>query len=362
MKNERILILHVIDSLRPGGAEKIVYNLATRIDKSRFAVSVCSFDDTRDTFIARSLEKSGVRISFLGRRSGFDPALPVKIRSYIRRNAIDIVHCHIGGEFYGHIGATATRARVLTTLHGIFPYSLKRKALIRFLNVFKRNYKVAVSRELESLYSCDYLIYNGIDIPAAGEEETRDVQEFNLSPTDILVGIIGRLSEVKNHKNFLDAARIVSDRTDGVKFLIVGSGPLKGELEDYAGELGIGERTVFTGYREDIDSLIGMIDISVLSSDSEGLPMVVLESMAAAKPVVATEVGGIPELITDGETGVLVRPKDPAALAGAILRLVEDEDLRKTMGGAAKVRIEDVFSTETMIERYEDLYGILMRG
>ncbi len=357
----KIKVLQVIDSLETGGAEKIVYDLAVNLDPLGYDVSICSLEDERETFLAERLMEKGFSIHFLGRKEGFDLSLPSGIRRIIREKSIDIVHCHIGGELYGHAGTVGTRARVLTTLHGIFPYSLKQRALIWLCSIFKKNYKVAVSKELQKLYNCHTLIYNGVDTgspPPAAD----GIGEFHRSSDDIVVAITGRLSQVKNHRNFLDAASIVSSRNEKVKFVVVGDGPLQRDLERYCESKGISERTVFTGYRKDIESIMNQIDISVLSSDSEGLPMVVLESMAASKPVVATAVGGIPELVIDDVTGILVEPRDPAALASAIERLAGDGPLRERMGRAARKRIEDNFSTSIMIDKYRLVYGNLLDG
>ncbi|MBN2070318.1 MAG: glycosyltransferase [Candidatus Krumholzibacteriota bacterium] len=357
---KRIRILQVIDSLRTGGAEKIVYDLATHLDGEKYEVSVCSMEDERDTFLAGKLDEERIRLHFPGRKEGFDPSLVGKIRDIIRNESIDIVHCHVGGELYGHAAAVRTRASVITTLHGIFHYSLKQKALIKYCGLFKNNHKIAVSEELMSLYKCDLLIYNGTPLLPDLSSQTVDDIQLHVKDDLITVAIIGRLSEVKNHFNFLDAAAAIIRETDIVRFLIVGDGPLQSELERYAAEVGVASRTDFAGYRKDMDEVLKGVDISALSSDSEGLPMVVLESMAAGIPVVSTQVGGIPELVIDGITGILVPPRDSGALASAILRLVKDKALRKEMGIESRKRVESLFSTDTMVEKYCSVYDKLV--
>ncbi|MDZ7859281.1 MAG: glycosyltransferase [Candidatus Krumholzibacteriota bacterium] len=360
--DNRINVLHVIDSLETGGAEKILYNLTVNMDSEKYRVSVCSMEDVRDTFIVKKLENKGFTIHFPGRKKAFDPELLRNIHNIIRKESIDIVHCHVGGEFYGHVAAVATRASVITTLHGVFPYSFKQRAIIKLCGLFKKNYKVAVSKELKSLYRCNDLIYNGVHISSPGSATNKIYPGLRDSSEQILVGIIGRLSVVKNHKNFLDAAAIISPKYTNVQFLIIGDGPLFSKLKKYARDKGLSERVVFTGSREDIPSILTQMDISVLSSNSEGLPMVILESMAASKPVVATEVGGIPELIINGETGILVKPRNSIALADGITKLVESQHLRDSMGEAARSRIKKYFSTDIMIKKYCSVYSKILKN
>ena len=359
MKN-RTKILQVIDSLRTGGAEKIVYDLATRLDRKSYDVSVCSMEDDRETFLAGKLNDKGITMHFPGRKDGFDLSLIRKISDIIRNESIDIVHCHVGGELYGHAGALNTRASVLTTVHGIFEYSLKQRTLAGYCGLFKKNYKVAVSKELMTLFGCDELIYNGTPVPPDISGHDGKDPPLEIPQDTVSIGIVGRLSEIKNHFNFLDAAASITKETDNVRFFIVGSGPLRSRLEEYASDKGIQGHTVFTGYRADIGEILDQIDISVVSSDSEGLPMVVLESMAAGTPVVSTAVGGIPELVVDGETGILVPPGNPQALSDAILNLVRDTDLRNAMGKASMSRVELNFSTVIMVEKYCAAYDKLL--
>ncbi len=211
-----------------------------------------------------------------------------------------------------------------------------------------------------ALYKCDELIYNGTPIPPDLSVSGAEYPPVQMHEGFLSVGIVGRLSEVKNHFNFLDAAASVINEAGNVRFYIVGEGPLRSRLEEHASNLGISGHTVFTGYRSDIGRILDDLDLSVISSDSEGLPMVVLESMASGTPVVSTAVGGIPELIVDGKTGILVPPGDSRALADAILDLVRDPGLRDAMGTASRSRVERHFSTDIMVEKYCTAYGKLL--
>jgi glycosyltransferase involved in cell wall biosynthesis len=187
-----------------------------------------------------------------------------------------------------------------------------------------------------------------------------------------LVAVFARLHPVKGIEYFLDAAASLAARFPLARFLVVGEGcivrdgvivpsPYRHELEDYAARLGLAERVVFTGFRRDVPELLREVAVSVLPCISnEGLSNSVLESMAAGAPVVATTVGGNPEIVEDGRTGLLVPPADSGALAGAIARLLEDRELAERLGRAARQRVADHFSVEQMVRRTERLYVDLL--
>jgi glycosyltransferase involved in cell wall biosynthesis len=358
---ERTRVLHVIDSLEPGGAERVMFDLVTGTDPKRYDVRVCCLKECREEPIARRLTQQGYPIYFLTRREGVDWSLVGKIHRIIRSERIDLVHGHMDGEFYGHLAALGTRAAIVTTVHGVFHHGIVRRLIPAVAGIVKKNARVAVSRSLGRRYRSGHLIYNGVEIPPERAASSIPVRDVTRNPGDVVIGIVARLSAVKNHRNFLRAASLVSEKSERARFLVVGSGPLEAELKRCAEELGLSGRIVFTGFRENAAEILGSIDISVLSSDSEGTPVVVLESMAAGTPIVATNVGGIPELVEDGVTGLLVPPGDSSKLAEALLRLIEDADLRTAMGKRARERAETRFSKEIMVKRYEELYESLLR-
>ena len=176
-----------------------------------------------------------------------------------------------------------------------------------------------------------------------------------------LVTVLSRLRQLKGIEYFLEAAAIVAPRFPRARFLIVGDGPYRRKLEQFAARLGLGHRLTFMGFRLDIPSLLSEITISVLPSLSEGLPNALLESMAAGVPVVATRVGGTPELIEDGISGLLVPPRDPRALAGAVALLLANPELAENMGAAARQRVAQRFPMELAVRTTESLYQRLLR-
>jgi glycosyltransferase involved in cell wall biosynthesis len=185
-------------------------------------------------------------------------------------------------------------------------------------------------------------------------------RELGLTDSEPLVGIVGRIFPIKNHRLFFEAAARVAAELDGARFLVVGDGILRPAMEDYARALGIARHVQFVGWRRDLPIIYPDLDVLVVSSNNEGTPVSAIEAMAAGCPVVATRVGGLPDLIADGETGCLVPPRDPSALAAGILRLLRDRDAARSMGKAAQAAVAERFAVERLCRDVEGLYlGLL---
>jgi len=206
-----------------------------------------------------------------------------------------------------------------------------------------------------------HVIYNGVDTSSSGN---RDATRRTLELGDRVTGIIvARIDTLKGHDTLLTATAELKTRYPKLVILIVGDGTERSNREKLAHELGLDEKKVrFLGFRSDIPDLLAASDFFVLPSLTEGLPLSVLEAMSMKLPVIATSVGGIPELVTDGETGILIPPKDPVALAEAMARIIGDPDLRKRMGEAGYRRVVNHFSFDTMTKKYEELYYSLLNG
>jgi glycosyltransferase involved in cell wall biosynthesis len=171
---------------------------------------------------------------------------------------------------------------------------------------------------------------------------------------------MGRLVPVKGLETFLKAARIIQSRKDKVKFLIVGDGPLKGTLRALARHYGLEHDVLFLGHRNDSYDVLAMMDVLVLPSLSEGIPMVLLEALALKRPVVASRVGGIPEVVEDCATGRLVEPGREGELAEACIALMDDPDLAERLGLAGRHRVRERFSVRSMAEKVADVYRSLL--
>ncbi|MGH7857711.1 MAG: glycosyltransferase, partial [Candidatus Binatia bacterium] len=185
--------------------------------------------------------------------------------------------------------------------------------------------------------------------------------ELGIEPESFLIGIVGRLFPIKNHELFLEAAARVARAEPSARFIVVGDGPRRRELEQEAARLGIAGKTFFTGWRRDLPRIYGDLDVLVVSSKNEGTPVSAIEAMSAGVPVVATSVGGLPDLVAHGETGLLTRAGDPEELAGAILRLRRDPAMAERIRAVARSRVLDRFALSRLVQEMDELYrGLLL--
>jgi len=215
------------------------------------------------------------------------------------------------------------------------------------------------------------VIPSGIDFSPFDEVKSKDFlrREFGFGPDDYLVGIVAALEDHKGHRYLIEAARILKQRTPAIKFVIVGKGSLDMELDRQAHDLNVDDLVFFLGFRDDVPRLLASLDLFVLSSHLEGLGSSIMDAMASRLPVVATQVGGIPEVVVNLETGLLVPPRSPEALAEAIFRLYKDKGLARQMGDRGYEIVHEKFSAEAMARRIIEVYeriatrkGVKLRG
>jgi glycosyltransferase involved in cell wall biosynthesis len=206
-------------------------------------------------------------------------------------------------------------------------------------------------------------IYNAVDVKdhAIKIDVQEKKRQLNISPDEKVIGIVARLVPVKNHRTLFAAFKKVRQACPKTRLLIVGEGPLDEDLRRFAAELGETENILFLGKRDDVRELLHIMDVVCLASLSEGLSLTLLEAMASARPAVATNVGGNPELVLDGLTGLLVPPRDPERMAEAIVALLRDDGRRRSMGEAGRRRVEEKFNIQNCVKEYEELYFTLAR-
>lgn len=301
----------------------------------------------------------------------FDLRLAFRIREFLVQNKIDILHCHdYKSNFYGLLAAGRIVPKVATN-HNWLTSSVKSKIyclidglLIRFFDRI-----IAVSDEIKDKVrrygiGCGKIavVYNGIDAGRFSHEyDPADVRsELGISEGHKIIGIVGSLTPEKGHSFLLSAAAAVLKEYKNIKFLIIGDGPLRRNLEDQARMFGIQESIVFAGYRSDIPRVVSQIDIFVLCSLKEGLPMALLEAMAARKPVIASNVGAVPNVLKNMETGVLIEPGDPDSLKEAIISLLGDERGARNLALNGFERVRTHFSSLSMSGKYIKLYSELL--
>ncbi|MFH1245909.1 MAG: glycosyltransferase [Candidatus Omnitrophota bacterium] len=371
-RREPLTVLYVIWSLGLGGAERVVINLALGLDKRRFKPLVCCLND-KGAF-AEELEKAGIEVMPLHKKGKWDIRVVGKLAGIIRRRKIDIVHTHLwGANLWGRLAALLCRASVIiATEHNEDVWKPRVFLLADRLLACGTDKIVAVSRSVRDFYVQQagiraekiQVVYNGVTVcgkantvnPAlpAGRR-TPLTEEIGLLPDDTVLAIIGRLVEQKGHRYLFDALRQMDDKYK-IKLLVVGDGPLLGSLRSTVGAGLASARIIFLGLRKDVREILEITDILVMPSTREGLSIVALEAMAQGVPIIASMVGGNPELIINGETGLLVRPRDAQELKKALIELLENKDLRARMGANARLRVEEKFSLRVMIETTERLY------
>ncbi len=327
----------------------------------------------RDSWLGKTLRGRGVPVTMLQRGArGFAATLWDLVR-LIRLRGVAILHAH---EFFmntlGLMASRLTGVPLVATVHGKNYYAdrLRRRIAYRLVGRFAGR-MVTVSEDNKRFLaerigiprSRVQVIPNGVPLDQNASEAGISAlrKALGLNHHNEIVGTVGSLYPVKGHKYLIDAARAVLRRFQEAVFLIVGRGGLLEELEAQADQLGIASHLRFLGHREDVRDLLSVCDVFVLPSLSEGLPLALLEAMAAGVPAVATRVGGVGEVLEDRKTGLLVPPGDSRALAQGIMTLLEDRSLARELADAARGMVASRFSLTGMVHAYQDLYSELIR-
>lgn len=362
----RPLVMHLIDELPVGGAERLIVDLL-RYPSAHFRYVVgCVI---RSGPLEAELREMGIPVVVFGRRGRLDIGLIFRLAGWMRRERVMVVHTHLfTADTYGRIAARlAGVPAVFSTVHSIAnPWKGPIHRALDWLLGRVSTRVIGCSDEVAAaLTNRDGLparrvvaIRNGIDlrriqgISGAGVRE-----EFGISPSRLLLAIIGRHHEPKGHIDFLNAlARLDPAERARIACLFVGDGELRPSLESEVHRLGLSECVIFTGVRRDVPRLLGALDIFVLSSRWEGLPLSLLEAMAGGVACLATAVGGVPGVIDNGVNGILVGARDAEAMASALRKLVEDAGLRTRLGQCAREHVLRHYDIGNTARAYEALY------
>ncbi|MCK4825792.1 glycosyltransferase, partial [bacterium] len=347
-----------------GGGENNILTLAKHMSKVGFDL-ICTCRQGGE--FEKALNENGIE-SFpinLSRKGNLSVAWAMA--GFCRTNKIDIVHAH------GATGALVARMAFLIP-GGIRPITTYHIAITNITDIpfwekklfalFDRSMSVvdkkilsvseAVKEKMvrEAFFSRDRIrvLHSGVDLSRFTNCQSGKIRrELCLSDKAIVIGIVARLSEEKGIGSLLETMPDVLKRYPNLHLLIAGDGPIKSELQDLSIRIGLEQNVIFLGYRNDIAEFMTDLDLLVMPSLTEGFPLTLLEGMAAGLPIVATRVGGIPEIITDGREGILVPPREPDALAKAIIIVLRGKEKGKTMGLAARKKVEQEFSVEKMV-------------
>jgi len=365
---EKLMVLCLSTSSGPGGAERVISELSAALNQYGMRVIVGLF---RPGWLQTECERLGVRTQVIPLRAPLHLKWFVDCLRLVRRENIRLIHAHeFSAIVYGWLISRIAGVSFVGTIHGknYFWEKLRRRLAYR---IIARTAKlVPVSQDLKRFIvdqvgmpaSQLQVIYNGVKsiTPVSDAEIERCRAELDLKPGILVIGAVGSLYHVKGHRYLLDAMPAVLKRHPNVVLLLVGRGDLEVPLKEQAKRLGIEERVRFLGMRQDVPKLLAVMDVFVLPSLSEGLSMALLEAMASGKPVVATRVGGNPELVDHGKTGLLVNSEDAEDLAGNLIKILHDRTMLHEFGRAGADRVLRNFSMYQMVSKYRDLYGHLI--
>ena len=370
--HEKIRVLHLIGSLAAGGAERNLYYLGPNFKTSAFHHSICCMM-SRGEF-ADELERAGVEIFELGYRRRYFLNTVMKLADLLRKKNIAVLHTHLFEPgLVGRLAAwLAGTPVIITHEHGKTLWKKPYHHIFERLALWRTDMRVVVSEDIKQLRMTHegtpeaklILIENAVDPERFGvDEETRNKVRSELGIGDcFVVGTVGRLVPAKDYDLFLEAARRLLEGNSRMRFLMVGDGHLRAGLEARARDLGLEGSVLFLGNRTDIPRLLAAMDLYLITSVREGLPISLIEAMLAARPIVSTAVGGIPEALAGGETGLLVESGSADAVVEAVTGLMGDPGRRETMGRAARDVALQRYSPARVLEKLDRLYSRLLEG
>lgn len=366
-------ICELVHTLNVGGAEILAREYALRSAANYRFVFAC-LDECG--VIGDQLKELGYPVAVLGRRPGFDLLCIRRLAHFCRNQRVRLIHAHQYGPFlYAELASRFARGvPVLFTEHGRdFPdYRRPKRVLANRVLLRRRDRVVAVGEYVrDALVQNEGLppqrvevVYNGIDCKAYGEGgQVRRAEMragWGLDDSHLAIVQVARLNRLKDHATSIRAMKLLTAEFPKARLVLVGDGEERATLEALTLEQGLHDRVIFLGMRKDVSEQLGAADLFVLSSISEGIPLTLLEAMAAGLPCVATRVGGIPEVIVDGRTGLLATPSDPRELADKIRVMLSDTLLRQRIGAAGAERVREHFDASQMHQAYAKLFGEML--
>lgn len=376
----KINLLYVITKLELGGAQKQLLSLIKHLNKQRYNLSLITAQD--GPLVDEALSIRDLRLiksKFLERPINLlkDFLAFCQIYSFIKKNKIDIVHTHSSKA--GIIGRWAARlARVKIIIHTVHGWSFNQyqNCFLRWIIILLERLTSGITDSLivVSRHDCQKgldnhiggkhkykLIRYGIEYKEFTQLDKDLREESGIGARDLLIGMISCFKPQKSPQDFIKLASLVNKVIPQTKFLLVGDGVLGKRIEKLISKFNLEEKVVLTGWRDDIPRILSAIDVFVLTSLWEGLPISALEAMAASLPVIITDTGGVREIVFEGKTGFLVSCGDVNAMAGKLICLLRDKDLRRWIGQNAKHSLGSDFSLEDMIKNTENFYQDLIK-
>lgn len=379
--NARRKILYLMHAVEIGGPEVCFLNFIAHVDRTQFQpIVVCPHEGDLVTRL-RALQVEVRLLSVdkerrvLGMYNVVSPRVALQLVSLIRQEQIALLHSYfLYTRNYANLAAVMTRVPLVYTCHAWWWGAQMRNLQLRLCNAVPKAI-IAVSHMIrDGLLQRGIIapekvkvIHPGVDLQRFSAGDSAPIRaEFQIPAHSPLVGIIARFDRVKDLSGFLRAAAIVARAFPQVRFLLVGDQVFWSDTDgstvrQVMAELGLSQQVILTGYRHDVPQILASLDVLVSSSLIETFGLTLIEAMAAGKPVVATASGGPADIVVPGETGLLVPPGDPEALAQAIMALLKDREMAQTMGQAGRRRAERCFDVQVHTRKVEDLYNLYLR-
>ena len=360
-------VLWLVKGLGPGGAERLLVAAAATHDRDDFSFEVAYLLPWKNHLV-EELASLGVPSHCLGVRDERDVRWAHRLRERLRSDPVDVLHAH--SPYAAGIARLVVRSlprrlrpRLVYTVHNTFPSFSAPTRILNGVTYPLDDADVAVSNVVHAtiwprLRARTEVIVHGVRLDQVRAERAHRAAvraELGIGADEVVAGTIANFRRQKDYPNLLQAAVVLARRGVPVRIVAVGQGPLESEMRALHESLGLGDRVLLLGHRDDAVRVLGACDLFTLASDNEGLPVALMEALALGLPVAMTAVGGVPEAITDGVEGRLVPPSDPEALAAAIEELTCDPGLRAQMAGAA-ARAGARFDITTAVTRIEAIY------
>jgi glycosyltransferase involved in cell wall biosynthesis len=363
-------VLHLIDTYRIGGPGKTIINSAKYIDRTRLDVHVASFTNPSrgHNEFSSAVTAAGIPYLELRETRRFNSSHVFELRRYMRRHAIDLLHTHgYRTDALGYVAALGTTIRLVTTHHGWITNNRRQELFKRMALELCRLFDGVelVSEQLRDELPDSFkrssrvqVVHNALVLADYRPRGQRDAirARLDIGREHMLIGVIGRLSVEKGCFEMLDAFQALAAGHPAARLVFVGEGPIRQALELKLAEYGLQPLVRLVEHQREIQPFYEAVDIVASPSRTEGLSNVILESLAFERPVVATRVGGNTEILTDGVTGLLIEPRNPAAMADALSRLLTSRDLRERLIRAGAERIRTAFSFDARMRVEEAFY------
>jgi L-malate glycosyltransferase len=369
-------ICQVLHGLQVGGAEVLAARMARQLNKYYRFLFIC-LDELGS--LGSELRDEGFTVEVLDRRPGLDWRCARRLAKIVRRERVDLLHAHQYTPFFYSAASrlVGSRPPVLFTEHGRHhpDFPRRKRMLANRVLLGKRDRAVTVGEAVRQALIHNEgiaphrveVIHNGIPLaefgtqPAASERAAIRAS-IGLGPDELILIQVARLDYLKDHATAIRTIGRVKNHCARARLVLVGDGPERGAIEELVRQTSTGDHVRFLGQRHDIPRLLAASDIVLLTSICEGIPLTLIEAMAAGLPVVSTRVGGVAEVVVDGQTGALASSGDDGALTEHILRLADDPVLRENMGRSGRQRAESLFSERHMHERYRLCYEEMLVG